>query len=88
MPGEAYNVGSGEQVKTWMAAIEIARFAGAPAPESAANGKPYYEIPVQVLDSQKIGRLGWHAETRLRNGLRDTLEWYRDYLSAKVAVTA
>lgn len=44
------------------------------------------EIPNQYLDSTKAHReLGWSPRYTLESGLRETIEWYRDFLGAGAA---
>jgi nucleoside-diphosphate-sugar epimerase len=39
------------------------------------------EIDAQYLSSEKVEkRLGWRAKTGLAEGLRLTIEWYREHL--------
>jgi nucleoside-diphosphate-sugar epimerase len=41
------------------------------------------EIREQRLDTTKVRRvLGWSPRVGLRDGLRDTIAWYRAYLGA------
>ncbi len=41
-----------------------------------------YEIKHQYLSSKKAYRiLGWKPKTKLKEGLKKTFEWYKDYLS-------
>jgi nucleoside-diphosphate-sugar epimerase len=58
----------------------ICRLAGSRlAPEIRGDGVPSAEIDRQCLDSAKLTRLtGWSAETSLEDGLRSTIEWYRE----------
>ena len=58
----------------------IAAVAGAGLePEYHGTGNPAGEIDRQYVDSAKLRELtGWRPEVELRDGLRRTLEWYRD----------
>jgi CDP-glucose 4,6-dehydratase len=62
--GEAFNAG-GEQPHAVAEVLGI--------------GNPAGEIDRQFVDSTKLRELtGWHPRVELREGLRGTLEWYRD----------
>jgi CDP-glucose 4,6-dehydratase len=42
------------------------------------------EIPEQSLSAEKASRLlGWHPKYDLKNGLAETIAWYKDYLEVK-----
>jgi len=75
----AYNVGSGQTMTPGDVGCFIAEMAGAPVPcEREALG--CYEIPSQILCSDKIAALGWSPSWQLRTALRNTYLWYRQYL--------
>jgi CDP-glucose 4,6-dehydratase len=78
--GEAFNAGSGAAHRIGDVARLICRLAGSEvAPEIRGDGVPSAEIDRQCLDSGKLARLtGWSAETSLDEGLRSTIEWYRE----------
>ena len=63
------------------------RSAAAPVePEYLGTGSPAGEIDRQYVDSSKLRELtGWRPEVELRDGLRRTLEWYRDNPEVVVA---
>lgn len=47
-------------------------------------GKAKYEIKHQYLSSKKARKiLGWKPKTTLDEGLKKTIEWYRDYFNNK-----
>jgi CDP-glucose 4,6-dehydratase len=55
-------------------------------PEYLGTGSPAGEIDRQFVDSSKLrGVTDWAPETGLRDGLRRTLEWYRDNPEARPA---
>jgi CDP-glucose 4,6-dehydratase len=79
--GEAFNFGHGEAVAVRDLVEEIARAVGrtdlAPVVQSDAPN----EIPAQWLDATKArNRLGWAPAFTLREGLKRTVEWYREVL--------
>ena len=55
-------------------------------PDFLGTGTPDGEIDRQYVDSTKLRELtGWRPEVELRDGLRRTLEWYRDHPEARPA---
>jgi nucleoside-diphosphate-sugar epimerase len=47
------------------------------------------EIRDQTLDAGKAhARLGWRASWALEDGLRETVEWYREHLAGRSRVEA
>jgi CDP-glucose 4,6-dehydratase len=85
-PGQAYNVGSGEQATALDIACKLATFANAPQPALVKKAKSFYEIPSQALDCRKLYRLGWASERRLSEGLYQALHWYEHLLCGAVGV--
>lgn len=77
--GEAYNIGSGYKATPFMIASLASQIAGGPAPTEVHRGN-FTEIPTQVLDCEKVGRLGCWSTTPLDVGLRKTVEWYAYHL--------
>jgi CDP-glucose 4,6-dehydratase len=77
--GEAFNAGSGAAHRIGDVVALICRLAGSElGPAIRGDGVPSAEIDRQCLDSTKLARLtGWSAETSLEEGLRSTIEWYR-----------
>jgi CDP-glucose 4,6-dehydratase len=85
--GEAFNAG-GEQPHSVREVVElIARAADAGVePRFLGAGSPDGEIDRQFVDSSKLRELtGWRPEVGLDDGLRRTLEWYRDHPQARPA---
>jgi len=82
--GEAFNAGSGVARRVGDVVDEICRLTGSDvAPEIRGAGVPVAEIDRQWLDSAKLERLtGWRAETSLEEGLRRTIDWYREHPDA------
>jgi len=79
-PGQAYNVGSGEQASAAAVAQMIARLADAPVPELVDKERGFYEIHSQILNMRKIESLGWSPTWSLPAGLDQTLSWYAVHL--------
>ncbi len=83
--GEAFNAG-GEQPHSVAEVLElIAEVSGREVePEYHGTGNPAGEIDRQFVDSTKLRELtGWRPRVGLREGLRATLEWYRDNPEAR-----
>jgi CDP-glucose 4,6-dehydratase len=83
--GEAFNAG-GERPHSVQEVVElIAAAAGAGIePEYLGEGTPDGEIDRQCVDSTKLRELtGWRPRVELREGLRGTLEWYRQHPEAR-----
>jgi CDP-glucose 4,6-dehydratase len=78
--GEAFNAGSGEPRSVAEVVALICRLAGAAVePEILGAGIPDNEIDRQWLDSAKLRELtGWSPQIGLEEGLRRTIEWYRE----------
>ena len=83
--GEAFNAG-GERPHAVREVVGlIAELAGGGVePEFRGAGNPDGEIDRQYVDSSKLReRTGWRPSVELRDGLRRTLEWYRDHPEAR-----
>jgi CDP-glucose 4,6-dehydratase len=80
--GEAFNFGAGEQITMLDLVERIIKLSGKDLkPSVLLQRKIEREIDAQYLSSEKIEkRLGWRAKTCLDEGLRLTLEWYREHL--------
>lgn len=88
--GEAFNAG-GEQPHSVRQVVElIAAAAGAGIePDFQGAGSPDGEIDRQFVDSSKLRELtGWRPQVGLEDGLRRTLEWYREHPQARPAKLA
>ena len=81
--GEAFNFGTGEQVQMLDLVQRIIRIAGKSLePKVMLQTKIAGEIDAQYLSAAKVeARFGWKAEVNLDEGLRRTIEWYRNYQS-------
>lgn len=83
--GEAFNAG-GERPHSVREVVElIAELAEARVePDFQGAGSPDGEIDRQFVDSAKLRELtGWRPRVELRDGLRRTVEWYRDHPEAR-----
>lgn len=82
--GEAFNFGPGEPVQMLELVKTIIRLTGKEneiEPLIMRQTKIENEIDAQYLSSEKIrSRFGWKEETSLENGLRQTIEWYKNNL--------
>lgn len=88
--GEAFNAGGGRPHSVREVVEAIAELAGAEVePEFLGEGSPDGEIDRQHVDSTKLRELtGWRPAVELREGLRLTLEWYRQHPEARPAGAA
>ncbi len=75
--GEVYNVGGGNEVRNIDLTRRILELTS--RPDSLV--KPVADRPGHdrryALDSAKLRALGWHPQIRFDDGLRGTVEWYR-----------
>ena len=88
--GEAFNAG-GERPHSVREVVElIATAAGAGIePDFQGAGNPDGEIDRQFVDSTKLRELiGWRPRVELEEGLRRTLEWYREHPEARPTMAA
>jgi CDP-glucose 4,6-dehydratase len=77
--GEAFNFGSGEPLTVLQLVRQILELAGRADLEPVVLNEASHEIPAQYLDCTKAARvLGWRAGHGLRDGLRETIAWYRE----------
>jgi CDP-glucose 4,6-dehydratase len=83
--GEAFNAGGGEPRCVLDVIEQICRLVGSSvAPDIRGEGVPHGEIDRQWLDSTKLRRLtGWRPEVPLEEGLRRTIDWYREHSAAR-----
>ncbi len=83
--GEAFNAGGGRPYPVGEVVATIARLADTGVePDIRGEGNPEGEIDRQYVDPTKIReRLGWEPAVELEEGLRRTIEWYRDHPEAR-----
>lgn len=71
------NLGSGQEIRIADLAALVARLCGSRAAVEFDAGKPNGQ-PRRLLDTSRAQELfGWHATTRLEDGLRQTIAWYQ-----------
>jgi dTDP-glucose 4,6-dehydratase len=76
--GEAYNVGGGDERENIDVARTILELTGAdPSLLRRVDDRPGHDRRYS-LDSAKVRALGWAPETSFDEGMRATVEWYRD----------
>jgi CDP-glucose 4,6-dehydratase len=80
--GEAFNFGAGEQVTMRDLVERIIKLSGKDLKANILlQRKIEREIDAQYLSSEKVEkRLGWRAQIDIDEGLRLTMEWYREHL--------
>jgi dTDP-glucose 4,6-dehydratase len=78
-PGEIYNIGGGDEHENIDVASRIVDLTGADrallrsVPDRPGHDRRY------SLDTSKLHRLGWSPQQPFEEGLRTTVEWYRDH---------
>jgi CDP-glucose 4,6-dehydratase len=85
--GQAFNAG-GERPHSVREVVELIAAAAGSGIEAdfRGAGNPDGEIDRQFVDSAKLRELtGWHPQVDLEDGLRRTLEWYREHPQARPA---
>lgn len=82
--GEAFNAGGGEPHAVRDVVARICAIAGTDvAPDVRGTGTPAGEIDRQWVDASKLRALtGWAPRVGLDEGLRRTVEWYREHPQA------
>lgn len=81
--GEAFNAGSGRAVGVLDLVEQILSLTGGDTAPRVL-GQAGREIDRQFLNSAKAREmLGWSPRTELSSGLRETVDWYRSYLSGQ-----
>jgi CDP-glucose 4,6-dehydratase len=82
--GEAFNAGGGQPHRVLDVVRLICRLAGSELePEIRGAGVPAGEIDRQWVDATKLTELtGWRPQVGLEDGLRRTIDWYRQHQAA------
>jgi CDP-glucose 4,6-dehydratase len=82
--GEAFNAGGGQPHRVLDVVRLICRLAGTDVePDVRGAGTPAGELDRQWVDATKLRSLtGWEPAVELEEGLRRTIEWYRQYPEA------
>jgi CDP-glucose 4,6-dehydratase len=78
--GEAFNAGGGQARPVMDVVALICRLAGTGVqPDIRGSGTPAGEIDRQWVDHSKLSSLtGWEPRVSFEDGLRRTIEWYRE----------
>ena len=81
-PGEVYNIGSGEEVSNIEMARMILNFLGKPEDSIIkVDDRPGHDRRY-ALDSGKIKtQLNWSCSRKLEEGIKETIEWYKNNLT-------
>jgi CDP-glucose 4,6-dehydratase len=82
--GQAFNAGGGQPHRVGDVVALICRLAGSDVePDIRGAGTPHGEIDRQWVDSSRLRELtGWAPRVSLEEGLRRTIEWYREHPGA------
>jgi CDP-glucose 4,6-dehydratase len=80
--GQAFNFGMDDPKSVLDMVQAIIAVSDHPDLQPIVLGDAPHEIQAQYLDSSKARRiLGWVPRYSFEDGLRETLEWYREFLS-------
>jgi CDP-glucose 4,6-dehydratase len=81
--GQAYNFGTGEPLSVLELTARISRLAGRGDLEPRILNQARAEIQAQFLSFERAERiLGWRPTRSVTERLEETIDWYRDCLSA------
>jgi len=81
LAGRAFNIGNNHPLSVLDLVQKILWLAGREDLQPEILNQASHEIPCQYLDSSLANRvLGWQPAYALEDGLRATLDWYRNYL--------
>lgn len=84
--GEAFNFGTARPLSVLEITRKILELMGRSDLEPRVLNEARGEILHQYLSSDKARRmLGWEPAASVDSGLKATIDWYRDYLSARAA---
>jgi CDP-glucose 4,6-dehydratase len=88
--GEAFNAGGGRPYPVREVVEAIVRLAGTSVePDIQGTANPEGEIDRQYVDPTKLAETcGWRPAVELEEGLRRTIEWYREHPQVRPAVSA
>ena len=80
--GEPFNFGTETPISVKDLVTKIAQVAGKPDLKPKILGQAKNEIDRQYLSTEKARKiLGWKPEYSLDEGLKETIEWYKNYFS-------
>jgi dTDP-glucose 4,6-dehydratase len=78
VPGEAYNCGGPDECENIEVVTRIIELTGAdPSQMEFVTDRPGHDRRYS-LASEKLRRLGWEPRVRFEDGLRRTVDWYRE----------
>lgn len=80
---EPINVGTGEDITIKELAGIVSDVVGHPGQTTWDTTKPN-GTPRKVLDVSKIKSLGWKPKIELKDGIKNTYDWYKEILLEKV----
>ena len=78
------NIGSGDEIRIKDLALLIADLSGFKGEISWDTSRPN-GTPRKVLDSSRMRSLGWVPKISLRDGIRSTIDWYREAITCGMA---
>lgn len=81
-PGEVYNIGTGERLTNRKALAEVLRMMG--KDESfmeSVTDRPGHDRRYALSHKKITSELGWEPSNKFAEGIRETVEWYRDHES-------
>jgi CDP-glucose 4,6-dehydratase len=80
--GKAFNFGTGKPASVLELVETVIAISDYPDLKPVIQGEAPNEIQEQYLDSTLAGQvLGWEPAYSLEDGLRQTIEWYREFLN-------
>jgi len=78
-PGVVYNIGAGTELENVELARRVCELAGAPASlVTFVEDRPGHDFRYGIR-SDRLEGLGWKPSVAFDDGLRETVEWYRDH---------
>lgn len=81
LSGEAFNFSTENPISVINLFKEISALAESSIPAPKILNQAKYEIRDQYLSSKKARKiLGWRAAYRLKDGLKETIAWYKDHI--------
>jgi dTDP-glucose 4,6-dehydratase len=78
-PGEVYNIGGGNEIPNVELTRRILQLTGKPETLITPVADRLGHDRRYALDTAKLERLGWRPQVAFADGLRDTVDWYRDH---------
>ena len=78
LPGEAYNVG-GSGFQNIFDTVKMITEEMNVDMEPQVLEKDFIEIKEQYLDPSKLESLGWKCKYKIRDGIRSSIPWYKEY---------